>query len=137
MALVGLKAMAGGAGDDLKAMQGSWSATIAEMNGKPASKEEMNLKLVLVVSGESYRVMLDDQVLSGGTLKLDSRKTPHTLDATHTEGPFKGVVQKGIYEIKGDSMIAAFAKPGSDRPTEFRTREGTEQSIVRYTRLRK
>jgi uncharacterized protein (TIGR03067 family) len=120
--------------DDLKAMQGKWSATIVEMNGRPASKEEMNLKLVLVVEGDGYRVLADGKAISGGTLKLDAGK--RAIDAAHSEGPFKGVVQKGIYEFKGEQMIAVFAKPGSDRPTEFKTKEGSEQSIVRYVRVK-
>jgi uncharacterized protein (TIGR03067 family) len=136
LALVGIVS-AGGGVDDLKQMQGKWSATIAEIDGRPASKEEMNLKLVLTVEGDNYRVLAGEQAISAGQLKLDAGKTPRTIDTTHTEGPFKGIVQKGIYELKGDTMVAAFAKPGDDRPTAFKTKEGSKQSIVRYVRIKK
>jgi uncharacterized protein (TIGR03067 family) len=129
-------AMAGSA-DDLKAMQGRWSATIAETDGKPPSKEDASLKLILIVQGDKYQVVHDKNVISGGTLKLDATKNPRTVDATLTEGPFKGLVQKGIYEINGDKMTAVFAKPGKDRPTKFKTKEGSEQSIVQYERIQK
>ena len=135
LGLTGLVALAGSA-DDLKAMQGKWSATIAEVDGKPASPEEMNLKLVLVVQGDNYRVLVGDKEISGGTLTLDASKNPRTIDATHTEGKFKDVVQKGIYEIKGDAMTAVFAKPGKERPTEFKTKAGSEQSVVKYVRMK-
>ena len=118
-------------------MQGRWSATIAETNGKPASDELLNLKLVLVVEGDTYRVLSNDKVLSAGKLKLDSSKTPRAMDATNTEGPLKGVVQQAIYQIKGDTMNAVFAKPGTARPTEFKTKEGSEQSLIRYERAKK
>lgn len=137
LAVTGFAASAGGAGDDLKAMQGRWSATIAEMNGKPSSDELLNLKLVLVVEGDTYRILSNDKVFSAGKLKLDSSKTPRTMDATNTEGPLKGVVQQAIYQIKGDTMTAVFAKPGTARPTEFKTKEGSEQSVIRYERMKK
>ena len=140
LALVGTLtgiAAAGESGDDLKAMQGRWVVTITEVDGKPASKELMKLKMLLVVEKDRFRVLTDDEVLSGGTLKLDSGKKPRALDAMLTEGPVKGVVQKAIYEIKGDTMTAVFAKPGAPRPTEFKTKEGTEQTLVRYERLKK
>jgi uncharacterized protein (TIGR03067 family) len=133
---IALAAVAGGA-DDLKAMQGHWLATIAETDGKPPSKEDASLKLIFIVQGDKYQVLHDKNVISGGRLKLDATKNPRTVDATITEGPFKGLVQKGIYEITGDKMTAVFAKPGKDRPTRFKTKEGSEQSIVQYERMKK
>ncbi len=133
----GLAALAGSSADDLKAMQGQWAVTIAEMDGKPTHAEIMNLKLVLTVEGENFRILSDGKLFSGGTLKLDASKNPRTIDTTTTEGPAKGTVQKGIYEIKGDKMTGAFAKPGSERPTEFKTKEGSGLSIVRYERMKK
>jgi uncharacterized protein (TIGR03067 family) len=127
---------AAGAGDDLKTMQGRWSATIAERNGKPAGDELKNLKLVLVVEGDTFRVLANDKVISAGKLKLDSSKSPRTMDATNTEC-LKGVVQQAIYRIKGDTMTAVFAKPGTERPSEFKTKDGSEQSLIRYERMKK
>jgi uncharacterized protein (TIGR03067 family) len=137
LVLSGLAVSAGSAGDDLKAMQGRWSATIAETNGKPASDELRNLKLVLVVESDTFRILANDKVISAGKLKFDPSKSPRTLDAINTEGPLKGVVQKAIYRIKCDSMTAVFAKPGTARPTEFKTKDGSEQSLIRYERMKK
>jgi uncharacterized protein (TIGR03067 family) len=133
---VGATALAGNA-DDLKAMQGQWSLAIAERDGKPAGDELKGLKLVVLIAGDEYRVLANDKVVGGGTFKIDARKTPHTIDTRITEGPNKGVMEKGIYEIEGDKMIAVFAKPGKERPTEFKTKEGSEQSILRYERIKK
>jgi uncharacterized protein (TIGR03067 family) len=135
--VTGLAVSAGGAGDDLKAMQGRWSVTIAEIGGKPAGDELKNLKLVIVVEGDTFRILSNDKAFSAGKLKIDSSKTPRTMDATNTEGPLKGVVQQAIYEIKGDKMTAVFAKPGTDRPTELKTKEGSEQSMIHYVREKK
>jgi uncharacterized protein (TIGR03067 family) len=133
---LGATALAGSA-DDLKAMQGQWSLTIAERDGKAAGDELKGIKLVILIAHDQYRVLANDKVVSGGTLKVDASKAPHTIDTRITEGPNKGVVEKGIYEIKGDKMIAVFAQPGQERPTQFTTTEGSGHSILRYERIKK
>ncbi len=135
--LVGFAVEAGSIADDLQAMQGQWSVTIAEMDGKPAGDDFKNVRITFLIAGDEYRILADDKAISGGKLNIDARKTPHTIDATITEGPHKGMTQKGIYEIKGDTMTAAFARPGGARPAEFKTKQGSGQSIVRYARIKK
>jgi len=46
-------------------------------------------------------------------------------------------VGAAMTEIKGDTMTAVFAKPGNERPTEFKTKEGSDQSVIRYVRMKK
>jgi uncharacterized protein (TIGR03067 family) len=137
MVLMGLSltALAGGA-DDLKAMQGQWSLTIVERDGKPAGDELKTIRLVMLIAGNDYRVLADDKVIGGGTFTLDSRKSPPTIDTRISEGPNKGVVEKGIYKIEGDRMVAVFASPGKARPTAFTTKEGSGQSILHYVRVK-
>src|SRR5947209_3344401 len=135
--LLGFAALAGDSAADLKAMQGQWSVTIVERDGKPAGDELKNVKLVLLVAGDEYRVLADDKAVAGGKFKIDAGKTPRRLDASITEGPNKGLMQQAIYEIKGDTMTAVYAKPGAARPTELKTKEDSGQSLVRYTRRKK
>lgn len=135
--LIALAVRAGTSADDLKAMQGQWSVTIVERDGKPAGDELKNVKLVVLIAGNDYRVLVNDKVISGGTFTIDARKSPRTIDTKITEGPNKGVAEKGIYKIDGDKMVAVFAKPGKARPTAFRTQEGSDQSILHYKRIKK
>ena len=137
LTLIVFAVQAGGSADDLTAMQGQWSVALTEMSGKPTGAEFTKVKMVFLVAGDEYRMLADDRPIAGGKLKLDARRTPHTIDATITEGPNRGMMQTGIYEIKGDEMIAAFAAPGGTRPTEFKTKEGSGQSLVRYARIKK
>ena len=51
-------------------------------------------------------------------------------------GEFKGKTMTGIYEIKGDTMRVCFAGGGKDRPTEFRTKEGSMEMLVTYKRIK-
>jgi uncharacterized protein (TIGR03067 family) len=136
IALFGLVAWAGGSGD-FKAMQGEWAVRITEQDGKPATPDVAKLKFVIVIKDNTFRMLLDEKVLSAGTFKIDPSKKPATIDTMTTEGPTKGAVQYGIYKINGDKVTAVFAKADKDRPTEFKTTEGSGHSIVEYTRMKK
>ena len=130
-------AVTAGAGDDAKKMDGTWLATIVESDGKPATEAEKGLKFKVVVEAGKYKTYVQDQYVAAGTLKLDASKKPRTIDATYTDGEFKGVVQRGVYELDGDTMTINFAKPGKERPEGMKTKEGTEQVLLRYTREKK
>ena len=41
-------------------MQGTWSATIVEIDGKAASEDEKKLKMKLVVKDDGYKIYFDD-----------------------------------------------------------------------------
>jgi uncharacterized protein (TIGR03067 family) len=135
LALLAVAALvAGGTPDDLKRMQGTWSVGIVEVDGKEPSKDEKNLRLKLAIEGDRYKTYVGEQYLSAGTLKLDAAAKPRALDATYTDGPFKGTVQRGIYEITPEGMTVNFAKPGADRPRTFKA--GPGETLLRYTRAK-
>lgn len=123
-------------GDDAKLMEGTWAATVLEAAGKPADEKTKALKFKIVVKGESYTTFLNDKQLSAGTLKLDPTKSPKTIDAQAKDGPYKDKVQPGIYELRGDEMRIVFAVPDMRRPTEFKTQEGTMETMLGYKRIK-
>jgi hypothetical protein len=51
-------------------------------------------------------------VVEAATQKLDPSKSPKTLDAKVTDGPNKGAVILGIYEISGDTLKVCFDPEG-------------------------
>ena len=57
----------------------------------------------------------------GGVYELDPKATPHTIDLTPADGPFKGKTFRGIYQLEGDELKACFAFPGKDRPKTYLT----------------
>ena len=119
---------------DLKAMEGTWKATLVEANGKPAGDEEKSAPFKLVVKEGKFTVYFGDKLLTNGTIKLDQAKTPKEIDAEQGDGPYKGKVQKGLYEIKPTEMRVIFAEPGKERPTSFKTREG--EVLLEYERMK-
>jgi uncharacterized protein (TIGR03067 family) len=122
---------------DLKAMEGTWTVTLHEADGKKLSEEEAKkVDSKLIVKGGKYTVYFGDKEIASGTIKLDAAKTPRQIDAIAEEGPGKGMAMPGIYEIKGDTMRVCFAQPGKDRPKEFRTQEGTGQLLLGYKRAK-
>jgi hypothetical protein len=53
------------------------------------------------------------------------------------EGPDKGKVMLGIYEIDGDKMKACFDPTGKQRPTEFKSEAGSQNFVNVHKRVKK
>ncbi len=121
---------------DLKAMEGTWTITAAEVGGKKLKKEDQKEEIRLTVRDGKYTIHFGDKQVATGALKLDADKTPRQIDVTTDEGEFKGKTMTGIYEIKGDTMRVCFTGDGKDRPTEFRTKEGSTQMLFTYKRIK-
>lgn len=126
--------LAGDPKADLKQMEGTWKIIIVEMDGKPVSDKEKGLPLRLVVKSGKFTTSYRDKVLTQGSLRLNPGKESREIDADLEIAPFKGMVQKGLYEIKADEMRVIFAEPGMERPINFTTRKG--EILIHYTRLK-
>jgi uncharacterized protein (TIGR03067 family) len=70
-----------------------------------------------------------------GRYKLDPSKSPMQIDMTITSGSDKGASIKGIYEVKGDKLIACYAPPGKARPTAFSSRPGSGDRLYVWQRV--
>ncbi len=128
---------AGELSPDLKAMQGNWVGSFVEINGKPPAEKDLALKISLIVDGASYKVYDKETLLAAGKLTLDTSKTPKTNDAVFGEGAAKGLVQQGIYQWKEGEILINFALPSKDRPKEFKTAAGSDETLLKYTRAKK
>jgi uncharacterized protein (TIGR03067 family) len=126
------------AGKDLKRMEGTWAVVVHEADGKKTTEEEnKKADIKLEVKDGKYAVYFGEKKIATGTIKLDAGKKPRQIDAVAEDGPLKGKAMPGIYELNGDTMRVCFAQPGGERPTEFRTKEGTGQVLLGYKRLKK
>jgi uncharacterized protein (TIGR03067 family) len=119
---------------DLKGMEGTWDVALVENDGKKVDDEKKQAAIKLVVKNAKYTIYFQGKKLATGQIKLDATKKPRQIDAIAEDGPTKGKAMKGVYELKGDEMRVCFAQPGGERPTEFRTREGTQQVLITYKR---
>lgn len=114
--------VAADAKDDLKKMQGTWTMVSGEQDGEKIT--EQTIKSGKLVIKEDHHIVLIGDATIKGTHKLDASKKPSTIDASDTDGPYKGKTLLGIYEITDDTFKVCFAAPGKDRPKEFTTKGG-------------
>jgi uncharacterized protein (TIGR03067 family) len=124
----------GGGGKDpgeavLKKIQGKWQFIAHEMNGKPATPEELKM-MTITFTGNKWAVSSGEKVVQAGTHKFDPTKKPGHVDAIVTEGEDKGNKMLGIYEMKGDKMKVCFDPKGKERPKSFKAGEGQMSATV-------
>jgi len=135
----GTGARAGDSGDvekELQKFQGTWSFALVEAGGQEVPIAQFE-GMAVTFAGDKYTVEKGDEVIQTATLKLDPSKSPKTLDATVAEGPYKGTVILGIYEISGDTLKACFDPEGKQRPAQFKTAAGSPTTLVVHKRVKK
>src|ERR1700755_2844859 len=104
---------------ELKKFQGTWTFESVEAGGKKLPADQFK-GITVTFEGDKYAVKKGGEVVEAATQKLDPSKSPKPLDAKVTEGPNKGAVILGIYEISGDTLKVCFDPEGKKRPTEFK-----------------
>ncbi|MFL5244643.1 MAG: TIGR03067 domain-containing protein [Gemmataceae bacterium] len=120
---------------ELKKFQGTWTFESVEAGGKKLPADQFK-GMTVTFDGDKYSVKTGDKVVEAATQKLDPSKSPKTLDAKVTDGPNKGTVILGIYDISGDTLKVCFDPEGKKRPTEFKGDSGA-QTLVVHKRVKK
>jgi uncharacterized protein (TIGR03067 family) len=126
-----LVVVSGGAKKD-DALEGTWLPETAELAGNKFP-DEIRKSIKLVVKDGKYTVTVGKKV-DQGTVKLNPTAKPKEMDITGTEGPNKGKTILCIYERDGDTLRVCYDLGGKNRPTEFKTGEGTQLFLVTYKR---
>src|SRR5207244_2192013 len=62
--------------------------------------------------------------------KVDTTKTPMTIDATVDDKAIRG-----IFVVEGDTLKICAAEEGQGRPTEFKTEAGSEAMLMILKRV--
>jgi uncharacterized protein (TIGR03067 family) len=128
-----LAARSGDAKDD-DTLQGTWLPSTAEFGGK-MFPDEIRKTIKLVIKDDKYTVTVGKDV-DQGTVKLNPAAKPKEIDITGTDGPNKGKTFLAIYERDGDTLRVCYDLSGKSRPTEFKTKEGTQLFLVTYKRAK-
>ena len=133
-ALAAARLTAEGAG----ALKGTWRAVSADHAGRKQPDEEAR-RHRLILSGDTFRIERDGQMLIRGKYTVDAAKKPTTIDMTveeNVDNPDEnGKVVQGIVEVSGDELKWCTAEPGgTPRPAEFKPADGTEQMFVVFKR---
>jgi len=88
----------------------------------------------LTIESDKYHVVVSGQS-DKGTLKVDSKAKPKTMDIVGTEGPNKGKTFPAIYELEGETLKICYALEGTKRPTEFKA-AGEKVLLVTYKKVK-
>jgi uncharacterized protein (TIGR03067 family) len=121
---------------EVRKFQGTWTFESSATGGKELPAGELK-GLILIFEGDKHTVKKGDAVIQVGTQKLDPSKSPKAIDVTMAEGPKKGAVMLGIYEIDGDTLKVCFDPQGKKRPTEFKSTPGSENFVNIHRRVKK
>jgi len=120
---------------DIDKVQGTWMIRVVETNGKIVEgNDSQNAPGELMLKGNHYTLKLGE-LTNTGTFRLDSGKSPKTVDVIPTDGPNKGRTFPGIYRIEGDIMKSCFNVGGGKRPTEFTTRDQPAWVVVEQKQI--
>ena len=109
---------------DAKDLQGVWQAVDLEANGEKSPADQVK-ELKIVFKGDEIFAVKTKGEEPKSKFKLDSSKTPKTIDVIPLDGQDKGKVHAGIYSLKKGRLtlcINIFGKDAALRPTEFKTK---------------
>lgn len=121
---------------EVRKFQGTWTIESSEAGGMAIPPGDLK-GLIVIFEGDKHTVKNGADVVQIGTQKLNPSKSPKTIDVTMTDGPNKGVVMLGIYEIDGDTLKVCFDPQGKKRPTEFRSPAGSANFVNVHKRVKK
>ncbi len=124
--------------NDAKTLQGTWQAVDFEANGERKPDDEIKESKVIIQGNELFAVKSkgEDPHLK---FKLDSSKTPKTIDLIPIDGPDKGKMFPGIYSLENGKLrlcLNIFGKDLSKRPAEFKTQAGDGTGFVTLERVK-
>jgi len=94
---------------ELDKIQGSWA--VVTMNGQAVPSEA---QFFLVFKGDKYEQWTNGVVNERGSMKLDPKTKPLSLDLIITEGDDAGKTQPGLYEFTdAETLSVGLAIPGN------------------------
>ena len=115
-----------------KRLQGTWTATTAESDGK-AADDVVGHRLSF--TGNRFQIISKDgKPLYAGTVRVDPSAKPAAIDFEHTEGVLKGKAWKGIYGLDGDTLTTCDNSPNLEehRPTAFEAKSGSGYVLITF-----
>lgn len=138
---------------ELKRLQGTWKVVASESDGQRPAKgwfmeEFTKAKLTfkedkLIFSSEGNRpwevAYQSDKKAKLDTYRLDPAKKPRAFTITVSMvGFLSGSIETvyGIYKLEGNQLTVCYSTQWAEksRPTEFKTKEGSERVLLIYER---
>ena len=122
--------------NDLERLQGEWSCTLKIRGGQKQPEEAIETIFREVVK-DTMTISLFDKPLQKMKIKLNEKTSPKEVDVEFLDGPNKGKVALGIYDVTNDEFKICNSNPGQPRPTAFESKEGTQTAYSVWKRSKK
>jgi uncharacterized protein (TIGR03067 family) len=117
-------------------LQGNWTATKAERDGK-AAEDVVGHRLAL--TGNRFHIQSKDgKLVYAGSVRMDANTKPAAIDFENTEGTAKGQAWKGIYALDGDTLMIVdnAPDPKKARPAAFEAKSGSGYVLITFKRAK-
>jgi len=144
VAILGLLTLPAGARPDeagdkaAKELEGLWMVVGIESNGRAAAGEDVKDMRWSIREGE-IRARDPDGSTSCMTFTLSPGKNPKEIDVTALDGPQKGKMGLGIYELKDGRLrvcLRDWEAAAKGRPTEFAAGKGSGLGLITLERAK-
>jgi uncharacterized protein (TIGR03067 family) len=119
---------------DKDQIQGRWQVESAVRGGQEIDGVQ-GFGVFYEFAGDKFILELGGQKHEG-TFKLDPTKKPKTIDITLKMDDQESK-RLGIYELDGDTLKICRGEPDETRPTEFKSKEGTQNVLAVAKRQKK
>jgi len=107
---------------EAKSLNGTWQVVSQSTDGKEDVIPKEGGDMVTLNDGK-YTIKEGDKDVCKGTFKLDSTRTPMSIDKTMSDGDDKGKTALGIYKLTGDEVKVSWSRAGeTDRPAGFESK---------------
>jgi uncharacterized protein (TIGR03067 family) len=115
--------------DDAEALKGKWVAVSIKQGGMSVPDEVVKT-FKFSFDGKEYVNSATGQSEEGG-YKIDSSKSPKTIDFDIKTGNDKGKKQLGIYKLDGDKLTIIAAPAGeTDRPKSLEPEDEAKVLVI-------
>lgn len=113
-------------------IEGLWQMVHAESCGEPAP-ELVAERTTIELSGGTYRVRFNGEVVDAGSFELGGVVTERTLLLRGTSGPNAGRTIPCVFQLRRDRLRVCFGLNGI-APTEFATDARNQRYLATYRR---
>jgi uncharacterized protein (TIGR03067 family) len=122
---------------ELARLSGRWQAVLWQVKGTNLFVDDDQYMRVIAFAEDGSFTWITGNSSNGKIARLDPTQKLKEIDYTFTTGGFKGMVQKGIYKLEGDTLTECFSDPGENRPTEFKSTHENRCGLIVYKRIKK